>query len=404
VALALVLVVGAGLLVRSLMLLNAVHPGLDPRNVLAVTAPFPRSLYTSGGNTPDGGLMVQFDSRFTEMRERLRQRLLTIPGVDAVATTVTPPLGGTPWRMAFAKGRLDAAAQRRDGWSAEWYPVSPAYFETLRIPVVRGRAIGVEDRETSRPVAVINATMARVYWPDEDPVGQLLQVDLLDDVPREIVGVVGDVTQDRYQVSAQAQLYVPHAQLPHRMDMTLSLDALIPTFLVRTGTDSAAVLPAIRSAVSEINPTLPISSVRSVEDYSAAQLSELSQYAIVLGVFGMLSVALAVVGIVGVMAQAVGQQTHEIAIRMALGAYPLNVLVYVLRQGLTLIAAGLGVGLLASFVVTPLMRSFLWGVTTTDPVTLAFVSVALAVIATMACYLPARRALKVAPIVALRSE
>ena len=159
---------------------------------------------------------------------------------------------------------------------------------------------------------------------------------------------------------------------------------------------------ALRFATS--TPTISVSSARTVEDYAADQLQELSQYAAVLGVFGAMSVTLAVIGILGVMAQAVGQRANEIAIRMALGAQSLNVLGLVLRQGLAMIAAGLGVGLVASLMVMPVIRSFLWGVTITDPLTLALVVLALAAVALVACYLPARRALKVAPIAALRGD
>jgi putative ABC transport system permease protein len=403
-ALAFVLVAGTGLLARSLTLLNAVDTGLDARNVLAVELPFSRSLYKGAGSTPSGGLMVEFDSRFSDLTERLRERLATLPGVVSATTAVTPPLAGTPWRMRFGEGRFDPAAPETDGRVAEWYPVSPAYFETLRIPVLRGRGITADDRESSRQVAVINATMARRYWPNDDPIGRRLQVDLLDDQPREIVGIVGDVTQDRFQSSAQPQLYVPRAQLPHRMDMTLSLDALIPTFLVRTAGDPVSVLPAVRAAVADLNPTFPISNVRTVEDYAAAQLAELSQYATVLGLFGMLSVALAVVGIVGVMAQAVGHRTREFGLRLAVGAQPRNVMALVLRQATTLVVLGLAAGVGASAILLPAIRRLLWGVSATDFVTLIAAVISLAVIALAACYIPARRAMRVDPVVVLRAE
>ena len=402
--LALVLVVGAGLLVRSLLLLNAVNPGLDPRNVVAVQVPFPRASYKNAGNTPSGGLMVQFDSRFAQVNEQLRDRLTMVPGVESAATAMTPPLGGTPPRMRFTTARGDAAGQAREGWSAEWYPVSAAYFDTLRIPVLRGRAIAADDHGTARPVAVINAAMADIYWPDEDPIGQLLHVDVLDDAPREIVGVVGNVAQDRYQLSPQPQMYVPRAQLPHRMDMALGIDVLATTFLVRTAGDPAAVLPSLRAAVGAVDRALPIAGVRTVEDYAAGQLSELSQYAVVLGLFGILSVTLAVVGIVGVMAQMVGQRTNEFGIRLALGAAPESVMALVLRQAGRLVAVGLTVGVAASFVLMPAIRRLLWGVSETDVVTLALAVIGLAVVALAACYVPARRAMKVDPVAALRAE
>jgi putative ABC transport system permease protein len=246
--------------------------------------------------------------------------------------------------------------------------------------------------------------MARIYWPEDDPIGQLIQVDMLDDPPREIVGVVGDVTQDRYQLSPQPQMYVPRAQLPRRMDMALGIEVLTTTFLVRTVGDPASALPSLRAAVREVDTALPIASMRTVEEYAAGQLKELSQYATVLGLFGTLSVALAVVGIVGVMAQSVGQRTNEFGIRLALGAAPGSVMSLVLRQAAALVAIGLGVGLAASFVLLPAIRRLLWGISETDVVTLALAVTGLAVVALAACYVPARRAMRVDPIAALRGE
>jgi putative ABC transport system permease protein len=405
VALALVLLVATGLLARSLFRLNAVGTGINPAGLLAVQIPMPRAMYVNtGGNTPAGGLLVRFDNRFSDLTERMRARLAIMPGVQSVAATTPPPLGGTPRRVLFRRTSSRVLADDRDPWSAEWYAISPDYFETLQIPLRTGRTFSPADILSARPVAVINASMASRYWPDEDPIGQLLQTDALDDPPREIVGVVGDVRQDRYQSSPVPQLYVPRAQLPYRMDMQMALEVLVTSFVVRTAGDPAALVPALRVAASEVNATLSVSSARTVEDYAAGQLQQLRQYAAVLGLFGGMAVALAVIGILGVMAHAVGQRLTEIAIRVALGAHALDVLGLVLRRGVILIAGGLAIGLAASLALTPVIRSFLWGVTTTDPLTLVLVVAGLALIALIACYLPARRALQVAPVAALRSE
>jgi putative ABC transport system permease protein len=227
---------------------------------------------------------------------------------------------------------------------------------------------------------------------------------MLDEPPREIVGVVGDVTQDRYQLSPQPQMYVPRMQLPRRMDMALGIEVLTTTFLVRTAGDPVSVLPSLRAAVREVDATLPIAAVRTIEEYASGQLTELSQYATVLGVFGILSVTLAVVGIVGVMAQSVGQRTSEFGIRLALGAAPGSVMSLVLRQAAALVAIGLGVGLAASLVLLPAIRRLLWGISETDVVTLALAATGLAAIALAACYVPARRAMRVDPIAALRGD
>ncbi len=403
VALALVLLVATGLLTRSLLRLHAVDTGIDSERLLALQIPMPRAMYrNTTANTSAGGLLVQFDSRFSDLTERLRERLASVPGVWSVAATTPPPLGGTPRRVLFRQDSWQALADDREPWSAEWYPVSADYFETVRIPVLQGRTLTRRDATSSRPVAVINASMAARYWPDGNPLGRLLQTDVLDDPPREIVGVVGDVRQDRYQSGPMPQLYVPRTQLPYRMDMQMGLELLVTTFVVRAAGDPVPLVPALRAAVRDIDPTIGVSSARTVADYAADQLEELSQYAAVLGVFGAMSVTLAVIGILGVMAQAVGQRANEIAVRMALGAQSLHVLGLVLRQGFVLIAAGIGVGLVAALMLTPVIRSFLWGVTTTDPLTLSVVVIALALVALLACYLPARRAVKVTPVVALR--
>ena len=403
VGLAMVLLVGTGLLIRSLLQLNAVDAGINPERLVALQVPMPRALYRNTmGNTPSGGLLVEFDSRFGDMTERMRQHLASVPGVEAVAATTPPPLGGDPRRVMFRKS--SALADERDPWSAEWYPISADYFETVRIPVVQGRTFTHRDVKSAPPVVIVNASLAERYWPGENPIGRLLQTDVLDDPPREIIGVVGDVRQDRYQSSPAPQMYVPRAQLPFRMDMQMSLEVLVTTFVVRASGDPAALVPSLRTAVREIDSTLSVSSARTVEEYAAGQLQELSQYATVLGLFGVMSVTLAVIGILGVMAQAVGQRSNEIAIRLALGARAASVLGLLLGEGVKLIAAGIALGVAVSLLITPAIRSLLWGVTPTDPVTMMLVVAGLASLSLIACYLPARRALKTTPVAALRGD
>jgi putative ABC transport system permease protein len=270
--------------------------------------------------------------------------------------------------------------------------------------VIQGRALTRQDVQSSRPVVVINATLAERYFANENPIGRVVQTDILDDPPREIVGVVGDVRQDRYQTSPAPQIYVPRTQLPYRMDMQMALEVLVTAFVVRADVDPAALVSPLRDAVREIDPSLSVSSARTVEEYAAGQLQELSQYTTVLGVFGALSVTLAVIGILGVMVQAVGHRANEIAIRLALGAQSSNMLGLLLGHGVKMIAAGIVLGLAASFMITPVIRSFLWSVTPTDTVTLTLVVGGLALVALLACYVPARRALKVTPVAALRGE
>jgi putative ABC transport system permease protein len=405
IALAVTLLVATGLLARTLMRLNSVDTGIRPERLLAIQIPLPRGLYrNTGGNTPAGGLLVQFDGKFADLTERLRARFLSTPGVESVAATTPAPLGGRPRRVMFRRSSSRDVSDDRDPWSAEWYAISSHFFETVKTPVLQGRTFAEFDAGSTRPVAIINRSMATRYWPNDNPIGRLLQTDVLDDPPREIVGVVGDVRQDRYQSAPVPQIYVPRGQLPHRMDMQMALEVLVVSFVVRTAGDPAALVPSLRIAAHDVDPTLSISSARTIEDYAADQLQQLRQYAAVLGVLGTIAVALAVIGILGVMAQAVGQRSNEIAIRLALGANGADVLGLVLRQGMVLTCAGVVLGLFVSLLFTPVIRSLLWGVTTNDPVTLLLVAVGLGIVALSACYVPARRALKVPPIMALRAE
>ena len=405
IALAVALLVATGLLARTLLRLNSVETGIRPERLLAIQIPMPRALYrNTGGNTPAGGLLVQFDGRFSDLTERLRTRFLSTPGVESVAATTPAPLGGRPRRVLFRVNSSREVSDDRDAWTAEWYGISPHFFETVQIPLVQGRSFTDFDTHSTRPVVIINQSMATRSWPGDNPIGRVLQTDVLDDAPREIIGVVGDVRQDRYQSAPVPQMYVPRGQVPHRMDMQMALELLVTTFVIRASGDPAALVPSLRAAAHDIDATLSVSSARTVEDYAAGQLQELRQYAAVLGVFGAIAVVLAVIGILGVMAQAVRQRSNEIAIRLALGAQAADVLGLVLRQGVLLIGAGIALGLFASLLFTPVIRSFLWGVTTNDPVTLLLVAVGLGIVALAACYVPARRALKVSPITALRGE
>jgi putative ABC transport system permease protein len=403
VALSLVLLIGAGLLTRSLLRLNMVQPGLDPHGLVTFQIPFSRTLYRGGGgNTPTGGLLVEMSPRLNQLTEQVRERLAALPGVESATIATTPPLGGPPRRFNFHKSGQNLSASEQEGWSAEWYPISSGYFHTLKIPLLRGREFTVDDSDTGRPVAIINAAMAQRFFPHEDPIGQQFTSDLLFDQPREIVGIVGDVRQDRYQYVLQPQMYVPRAQLPPKMDMTVSFDILVATFLIRTNSDPAALVPSLRRAAADVDRNQAINNVLTVEQYAAGQLQDLKHYAILLSIFGGISALLSFVGLFGIMAHAVSQRTNEIGIRVALGASSGSVLGLIASQGLILIAAGMTAGVAASMALTQVISRFLWGVTATDPLTFGLVLVAMAVVALLACYIPARRALRIDPMNALR--
>ncbi|HEV8416824.1 MAG TPA: ABC transporter permease [Bryobacteraceae bacterium] len=404
-ALALVLLTGSGLLIRTLILLNTTDPGLNPRNVAVVQVPFGRTFYRNANRTNlTGAPTVEFDGRFDNLSERIRERLAQVPGVKQATAAVTPPLGSAPRRVQFSRPGVTLSESDQGIWSAEWYPVSTGYFETLEIPIRAGRAIDSNDRQKTQPVAMINEAMARQFFPNQDPIGQQVQLAVLDDFPRQIVGIAGDVRQDRYQTRPQAQVYVPRTQLPSFMDMSMSFEILVPSFVVRTVEDPGVVIPALRAALHEVAPALPVSSIRTVEDYAAGQLQDVQQYATLLSLFGGISVMLALTGIFGIMVSTVSQRTNEIGIRVALGATAGNVLKLVIGQGFKLIVIGLIAGLAVTLMATPAIGSFLWGVRANDPLTFALAAVGLAAIGLLACYVPALRALRVQPVEALRNE
>jgi putative ABC transport system permease protein len=294
ISLAVVLLIGSGLLLRSLLLVSLAQVGFSPHGLMTLQIPFPRSVYyTAAGNTPAGGLMVEFDSRPSNVTERIRDRLKSVAGVESATVATTPPLGGVPRRVNFVRGDTLTPPSEQEAWTAEWYPVAADYFETLNIPLISGRTIGSGDTSFRRPVVVINSTLARRFFPKDDPIGRHIRLDLLDEQPRDIIGIVGDVRQNRYDTAAQPQVYVPHDQLPRRMDLNIARQVLVKTFVVRIS--GVPPVAALRAAVREVDPTAAFSSVRTVDEYAVAQLQDLRQYTALLTLFGTISALLCVI-------------------------------------------------------------------------------------------------------------
>lgn len=405
VSLALIILVASGVMIRSFVLINAAGVGFNPSNLTVLELPFPRTYSRSTGeNTAAGGLLVEFDGRFAADSEALVTRLASLPGVQSVAAAATAPLGGTPPLVGFRVDGEELLPSEQTARSAEWYPVSSAYFDTLEIPVVRGRSFDASDRFDTLPVAIVNAAMAERFWPGEDSVGKTLQTDAIDDPPRTIVGVVGNVRQDRYQRTPQPQIYVPRLQVPMRMDNAVALQFLLTAVVVRTDERLPATDTTLRSAVQEVIPTLPISEINTVEDYAADQIGDLRRATLLLSTFGVIAVGLALIGIFGVVTHLVSQRTAELGIRIALGAPRKKVLWLVLREGLAVIAAGLVLGAIGSMLLTRLVASFLFGIAATDPLSFVVASILLMVVALLACYFPAHRASRIEPVIALRSD
>lgn len=406
ISLALVLLIGAGLMINSFLRLYAVNSGADTRNLMTFQMQLLDSKFIrdTGGRTPNGTAETEVSPLLAQTGEQIRERLATIPGVQSAAMmSNVAPLMGFARRFPFTIDGKRPAPAEQEAQSGEWYPISQKYFETLKIPILRGREFAVQDSATGLPVAVINSTMAKRFWPNGDPLGKEIQLDYFNDRPRQIVGVVGDVRQNTRE-DIRPQIYVPVSQLPVIQQKNLSFGLEVLTFIVRSTGNPEELTKAFPQAVAEIDRTQPIFKVQPLEQYLSDQLELFRQYVMMLGVFGGLAVILALVGIYGIMAHAVTQRTNEIGIRMALGASSRQVLRLVLRRGLLLIGIGLVLGLAASVALTRVISSQLWGVTATDPVTFALVLAGLASVAVLACYIPARRALKVDPLTALRYE
>jgi putative ABC transport system permease protein len=405
VSLALIILVASGLMLRSFLLINAAGVGFNPSNLTVLELPFPRTYSRSTGeNTAAGGLLVEFDSRFGVDSEAVIARLASLPGVHSVAATATPPLGGSPPRVGVRVDDEELSPAEQTAHRAEWYPVSPDYFDTLEIPVQRGRSFGAGDRLATLPVAIVNTAMAERFWPGEDPIGKILQTDVIDGPARTVVGVVGNVRQDRYQRVAQPQLYIPRLQVPLRMDNALALRFLLTSVVVRTDERQLALDTTLRNAVQQVIPTLPVSRIRTVEDYAIGQIGDLRRATFLLSTFGIMAVALAIIGLFGVVTQLVSQRTTELGIRLALGAQRREVLWLVLRQASVVIAVGLAIGTVGALVTTRLLAGLLYGVAATDPLSFGVAPILLMAVALLACYFPARRASRIEPVTALRSD
>jgi putative ABC transport system permease protein len=405
VALSMIMLIGASLLVNSLLRVSMRDAGFDPRGLLTMQVT-PAQPYTGqNGNTPAGGLLVDVNPRTHARVDQMRDRIAATPGVEAVTVTVVPPLGGMPRQMPFTEAGRVIDASLQDAWVADWYPVGSDYFSTLGVPVIAGREFGRGDGADGQQVVIVNEALARQFWPDGNALGRHIQVDTLFDRPREIVGIVGDVRQDRYELRNRPQLFVPMSQLPARMDMALNLETSVTTFVIRTGgADAGGLIQQLRGKVYEVDATAAVSNPQSVEDYSASQLRNLRHYSGLLAVFALLSLTLSVAGLFALTSHAVSQRTSEIGLRRALGAPAGSILGGVLRQGLGVVVIGLVIGAVIALALTWTIQSLLWGVDPTDGVTFAVAAGVLGCVASIACYVPARRALRISELAALRAE
>ena len=380
--LAVILLSGAGLLIRSLVSLERVNPGFDPHGVIAFTTELPDPRY------PKPEMAEAF-------YRQLLARLRALPGVQSASAVMPLPLSDSVMRTSFEiEGRPMAKA---DLPLAHIRIASPDYFSVMRIPLVKGRVFTEADRADSPPVVVINKALAEKHFPGEDPIGKHIKPGLSISGPtimREIVGVVGDVKHRALDRPDDPEAYMPQEQM----------GIGFMSGVVRTTAPTASLVPAIREQAASLDKDIPVYDVKSMDDYVAASVAQPRLNSTLLGIFAGLALVLAGVGIYGVMSYSVEQRTNEIGIRMTLGAQRLDVLRLVLRQGLAIAAIGVGLGIAGALGTSLLLKSLLFGVRPGDPLTLAGVAILLVSCVLVACYIPARRAMRVDPIVALRYE
>jgi putative ABC transport system permease protein len=405
VATALVLLTGSGLLINSLLRLTTVDTGIDPRNLTTFSMAFTgREFFGATGKvTPIGSLEFEFSPRIDTIANQIRDRITALPGVDAVTTMrSTTPLGGWNGYPFTIAGRTPPS--ERDMPNAQWRAIGADYFTALRAPVLRGREFSNVDTLSSPPVALISETMAKRYWPNEDPIGQTIAIQFYNDQPRQIVGIVPDFRTNIYNRDSQPQMYVPHAQLPTLQAGITAFGLEFVTFVVRSSGRIEDWLPGARAAAKELDPAHAMNNVQLVSAFAAQQTQGFRQYVILLSVFSVIALLLAIIGIYGVMSHSVTQRTSEIGIRVAFGATARDILGGVLVRGLAVIGIGMAIGVAASLVLTRIISSALFGVTASDPTTYAVVLLALFVVACLACFVPARRALRVDPLTAMRQD
>jgi putative ABC transport system permease protein len=380
VALALVLLVGAGLMTRSFLRLQAVDPGFRADHVLTVRLSLSESKYSE-------------DRQRAAFFRDLLERVETLPGVQTVAVTNCLPLVSDFVRLFEIEGR--PAPGPGEAPAASFRAVTPGYFRAMGVAVRRGRHFSEQDGAESAGVAIVNEDLTRRYWPKEDPIGKRVHLGKLDRMGwRTIVGVVSDVRHRALDTPALGELYVPYSQWPQAAT----------TLVVRTTWEPVQMAGAIRAEVRAVDRDQPIGEIRTMERVVSESVAPRRAVVTLLGVFASLALILAAVGIYGVIAFSVVERTHEIGIRMALGAQRSDVLRMVVEQGLVLALVGVAIGAVASLVLTRVLSSLLYGVSATDPWTFLGVSLLLTVVAVLASYLPARHATKVDPLVALRTE
>jgi putative ABC transport system permease protein len=391
VATAFVLLVGAGLLLNSFVRLQAIDPGFNPRNVLTMIVSL-------------SGESEMVGPRREDFYRELTQRIEAIPGVESASAVNHLPLAGDKWGVRLAvEGR--PIPRPGEEIKAVFRVSRPGYLKTMGIPLLQGRDFTDRDAKDAPGVVIVNETLARHQWPDEEPVGKRITLDNPQGTPQwlAVIGVVKDVKQDSWAEAPSNEIYIAFQQsrgffsgLPrHYASMTL---------VIRTRTEPRSLIPTVENTVRTFDRDIPVSSVASMEDVIGDAIWQPRFNVLLIGLFAATAVLLASIGLYGVLSYSVTQRTREIGVRLALGAPGRDVLGLVVKQGMKVALIGLSIGLAGAFALTRLMASLLYGVSATDPVTFAGIGLLLTAVALLACYLPARRASRVDPVVALRCE
>ena len=380
IAISLVLLIGAGLMVRSFARLQQIAPGFNPEGVLTMRISLPSAKYSEQHQWANGF-------------HQILQRVEALPGVQSAGAVTTLPLSGD--NLVFDISAQDQPSVENDlKLTASFNGVSPDYFKVMGIPLIKGRYFADSDIEGSPRVMIISETLARRLWGQQDPIGRSIIIGFGESVPREVVGVVGDVKHTALDAEGQAQMYAPYLQIP------LPFMAIV----VRTSSDPKTLIGAIRSQVVDVDKDLPVFRSRPMEQLLSDSVGRPRFHTLLLGIFAGVALVLAGLGIYSVMSYSVNERVHEIGIRLALGAQPKDIFKMIVGHGMILTVLGLAIGLATAFVLTPVMASLLYGVGSTDPLIFVAVSFLLAGIAFLACFIPARRASSVDPMAALRYE
>jgi putative ABC transport system permease protein len=384
VALALVLMIGAGLMIKSFQQMKAADLGFDPEGLVTMRFNVPNEKYKGAERQRFG--------------QRLLERVESLPGVESVAVTYSDPF---IW-YGITRGYSIEGREQLPGTemaSVYFQDISPNYFRTMGIPLLSGRDFTTRDDASNPRVAIVTRSFARRYWPSDDSLGKRFKYGPVDSTQPwiTIVGMVEDAKfrNLRQDPAAEPVVYVPLLQ----SEVVISLN-----LIARASVSPASAMAALRGEIQRFDPEIPVYNIVTMSERVGELSSETRSYTLLMGLFASLALLLSMIGIYGVMAYSVSQRTHEIGVRVALGAKSSDVIRMVIAQGVRLTVAGVAVGLVAGMALTRLMTSLLFDVSATDPVTFAAVSVALLIVALAACYIPARRAARVDPVVALRYE